>query len=232
MNISAYIDKAREAGACDYTIQAILESSNPLEHGDAPYWAFWYCTHVERVPELESIMLQEPEFIYLYAMRFGAWPEGEAALLEAALLEAALLEAGGIYLYFYAKNVLKRRWPECEHLRDGDMVVWYVRWLGTRIESLEATIATDAGSSYTYAVSIVKDRFVLGEAAIAADPWWGYCYARDVLKERWPMAEAAILTDARCAYYYIIDVLKEYWPEAESILKGSDYEMPKMQQGG
>jgi hypothetical protein len=88
--------------------------------------------------------------------------------------------------YYYAINVISRRFPEGE-----------------------AAIATSPYWSYHYARRIIRGRWPEAEAAIATSSWWGYRYARDVLKGRFPEGEPAIATEPRLAKYY----LKQF-PEA------------------
>jgi hypothetical protein len=59
----------------------------------------------ERWPELEKIVINDPDLAYRYAMFNidGRWPEAEPTIMKDA--ESA---------YYYATNVLQKRWPEAE----------------------------------------------------------------------------------------------------------------------
>jgi hypothetical protein len=74
-----------------------------------------------------------------------------------------------MYSYYYAKNVLKGRFP-----------------LG------EPEIAKSAEWSYEYARDVLKGKFPLGEPAIAKDRVYSYDYADVVLDARFPLGEPAI----------------------------------------
>lgn len=103
---------------------------------------------------------------------------------------------------------------------------------------------TDPKKAYTYAETILKDRFPEGEEAIAKDPnysmYYAYNvlkgkrfplgektilehpdkyqianYAKNILKERWPEGEKEVVKNPIAAYHYARDVIEGEWPEAE-----------------
>ena len=74
------------------------------------------------------------------------------------------------YVYRYAYDVIKGRFPEGETI-----------------------IATDPEYAYYYACNVIKGRFPEGESTIATDSRWAYLYARDVTKGRWLDGELHIL---------------------------------------
>ena len=74
--------------------------------------------------------------------------------------------------FFYARNVIKGRFPEGE-----------------------AALASEAEYAYRYAVTVINGRFPEGEAAIATDPKYAFLYALYIIKGRWPEGEAAIKSD-------------------------------------
>lgn len=74
----------------------------------------------ERIPELEPIIIKDPESAYMYAKDIikGKWPEAESTIMTRPA-----------WAVIYAKNVIKGRWPEAEpcimkSLRDAN---WYLR---------------------------------------------------------------------------------------------------------
>jgi hypothetical protein len=70
----------------------------------------------KRVPELETIILQSPLWIVMYADIFKIkWPEGEKALLERG---SPMIVAG------YVKLVKKERWLEAEPIIKKNSNVW------------------------------------------------------------------------------------------------------------
>jgi lambda repressor-like predicted transcriptional regulator len=99
------------------------------------------------------------------------WDKYENNPEELRKREAALAKDGQ-YAYFYAKHVLKGRWPAGEE-----------------------AIAKDAFASYEYATDVLKAGFPAGEEAIAKDARYAYFYAKDVLDGPFPAGEAAIAKD-------------------------------------
>ena len=71
--------------------------------------------------------------------------------------------------YLYAKDTLKRRWPEVEPL-----------------------IMAEPSFAALYARDVIKNRWVEAEPIIMKDYAWAYQYTKDVLKRRWPEAEPFI----------------------------------------
>ena len=109
--------------------------------------------------------------------------------------DAKHLPKSPFWACWYAKNVIKGRWPEAEFV-----------------------IKNDSRFSYIYARDALNGRFNAAENNIKNDPQYAYLYARNILKTRWPIAENAIMTNAKYSFLYSIWVLDERWPEAESII--------------
>jgi hypothetical protein len=109
------------------------------------------------------------------------------------------------YSYYYARDVLKNRFPKGEDI-----------------------IATDAHWSYEYAEYVLKPLgvrgFPQGEDAIATDALSSYLYAKDVLKDRFPQGEDAIATNANNSYWYARDVLEDRFPKGEAVIRGSNWQ--------
>jgi len=74
------------------------------------------------------------------------------------------------WLYWYAENVIKGRWPEAEEY-----------------------IMKNPYYAYYYAKNIIKDRWLEAEEYIMKDPKWAYWYALYVIKDRWLEAEEYIM---------------------------------------
>jgi len=70
------------------------------------------------------------------------------------------------YAYYYARDVLNRRWPEAEPyiMKDPEWAYWYAR-------------------------DVLKRPWPEAEPYIMKDPELAYYYALLVLKRRWPEAE-------------------------------------------
>ena len=88
------------------------------------------------------------------------------------------------WIYFYARCVIKRRWPEAE-----------------------SVIASDPKWAHYYALNVIKRRWPEAESVIASDPKWAYLYALYVIKGRWPEAESVIASDPKWAHYYALNVI-------------------------
>jgi hypothetical protein len=81
--------------------------------------------------------------------------------------------------YYYAKEIIKGRWPEGEK-----------------------TIASSPNDAWIYAMDVVKGRWPEAEPGISKEPHAAYNYARYVIKGRWPEGEKAIATDPEYAERY------------------------------
>jgi len=95
--------------------------------------------------------------------------------------------------YHYAREVIKGRWVEGEHV-----------------------IAQDAQWSYNYSRDI-NDRFVKGEPVIAQSPHWAYYYARNVIKGRFILGEPYIHDDTFFSKKYF-QLFKTEFTEQEKVL--------------
>ena len=126
--------------------------------------------------------------------------------------------------YYYARDVIKGRWPEAESViaTDPDRAYYYARYvIKGRWPEAEATIMTDPAWAYYYALDAIRGRWPDAEAMIATYPEWAYRYANYVIKRRWPEAESVIATEPEWANYYALNVIKGRWPEAETTIRQS-----------
>ena len=103
------------------------------------------------------------------------------------------------WAYFYAKYIIKGRWPKGEE-----------------------TIAKDPKWAYFYAEVVIRGRWPEAEKIIA-NSRWAYRYARDVIGGRWPEGEETIAKDPEWAYTYAKYVIGGRWPEAEETIAKSEY---------
>jgi hypothetical protein len=97
--------------------------------------------------------------------------------------------------YYYATDVIKRRFPE------GEVV-----------------ISKHPYYAYNYAATVIKGRWPEGEAAISKDPEWACYYAENVIKGRFPEGEAAIAKSPNMAYYYATNVIEGRFPQGEAAI--------------
>jgi len=76
------------------------------------------------------------------------------------------------YAYWYARDILKRPWPEAEPyiMKDPEYACYYAR-------------------------DVLKRRWPEAEPYIMKDPMQAYWYADIVLNDRWPEAEPYIMKD-------------------------------------
>ena len=126
----------------------------------------------EAMTPYQKRIYKDPEKAVRWATKHGQrFPEAEPYILKAT-------DPG--WAYFYAKGVIRGRWPEAE-----------------------AAIATDPYWAYMYARHIIKGRWPEAEAAIATDPKWAHYYANHVIKGRFPEGEPAIAKDPGCSTMYL-----------------------------
>lgn len=83
--------------------------------------------------------------------------------------EAILLDRDSASAYQYAKDIIKKRFPEAEEF-----------------------IKTDAQYAYLYAKDVIKGPWPEAEKYIKQDAGYAYRYARDITKNRWIEAEEYI----------------------------------------
>ena len=87
--------------------------------------------------------------------------------------EKQLLLDKDIYdLYYYARDVIKGRWPEAE-----------------------PHIMTDPRWAYRYALDVIKGRWPEAESIIMTDSEWAAEYAKNIIKGRWLEAEPISIQD-------------------------------------
>ena len=150
-------------------------------------------TNPEQLEGYEN-RLRIPQFAYEYGEKYGFTDELVSAVAKDP--ESA---------YWYAKNVIKDRWPEAEPViaKDPKLGYWYARFvIEDRWPEAEPAIATDHNLASMYAKHIIKGRWPEGEAAIAKDPFTAYAYALRVIRGRFPEGEPAIATDPIWAEKY------------------------------
>lgn len=123
----------------------------------------------------------------------------------------------------YAKNIMKRRWPEAEAeiAKNPALAYDYAQSvIKGRWPEAEAVIAKNPQWAYRYAIDVLKSRFLEGEATIAQFSGWAFHYANDIIKDRWPEGEAAIIKDPWWTHEYARAVVKGRWPEGEASMMG------------
>lgn len=113
----------------------------------------------------------------------------------ATLACLAQQDGAAYWAYWYARFVIKGRWPEAED-----------------------TIAKDAEWACQYASDVIKGRWPEAEATIAKNAYWAYRYARYAIKGRCPEVEDTIAKNANWAYRYVRHVIKGRWPEVEDTI--------------
>ena len=104
------------------------------------------------------------------------------------------------WLYWYARNVIKGRWPEAEPV-----------------------IAKNCVVTCGYVYHVIKGRWPEAEPVIAKNLYYACLYARDLIKGRWPEVEAMIAKYPYYACLYACDVIKGRWPEAEAVIASDPY---------
>jgi len=106
--------------------------------------------------------------------------------------------------YYYAKDVIKGRWPEAEKY-----------------------IVENPKCAYLYALNVIKGRWSEAEKYIMRSHDYALLYTEEVINMgksenepnvRWKEAEPIIMADPWCAYLYALNVIKGRWPEAENII--------------
>jgi hypothetical protein len=91
--------------------------------------------------------------------------------------------------YWYAKDIIKGRWPEGE-----------------------AAISKHPYWAYYYARDVIKGRWPEGESTIAKDSQEAYWYAKDIINGRWPEGEEAIAnSDYKDEYLIHFPDAKDDW---------------------
>jgi len=113
--------------------------------------------------------------------------------------------------YYYAKDVIRGRFPEGEAVIAKDVFYAYnyaLCVLKDRFPEGETIIAKDVRLAYHYAMNVIKGRFPEGEAVIAQSAEWACKYARDVIKGRFPEAEITLTKDKYWAYRYVLNTVE------------------------
>lgn len=140
------------------------------------------------------------------------------------------------YAYYYAKNVIKGRWPEAEDTIAKAKDEWTIRyvldsykapWLPA--EEAVKNMHSYYGHKWAYAYSryILKSRWVeVEDLVILKQLDTAFLYARDIVQGRWLELEALLLKDywpgdlirIKLISSYAKDVIKARWPEAEGVI--------------
>jgi hypothetical protein len=140
-----------------------------------PQAAYTYCQNWDPTPQIEAILVGDPELAINHALTRGykTWP----ALADAILKEPDSHKKACWGLH-YVYHITHEPWPE-----------------------IEPFIAQSAEMSFDYAHAIGR-RFPLGEEELITSPGWCVPYFSEHFKGRWPEAEPFILEDkARTRQY-------------------------------
>lgn len=98
-----------------------------------------------------------------------------------------ILQTHPAWSYYYARNVLRGRYPEGE-----------------------AAISQDPIVAFSYAKHVIKGPWLLGEPAIASAPNSAFAYAKEIIKGPWKPGEDAIKSDPVLANQYKEFLNKHY----------------------
>ena len=129
----------------------------------------------------------------------------------------------------YARDVLRKRWPEAEPFisKYADVASWYaqkiIKGAWPQGSVAEKVIAKNAECAVYYALYVLKAPFPAGEPAIAKKAEHACNYARWVLKAPFPAGEPAIAKKAEWAFFYARDAVKGPWPAGEPVLSQSGW---------
>jgi len=138
----------------------------------------------------------------------------------------------------YARDILKRRWPQLEQeiitkmesqpnavstaLKYANLVI-KGRW-----EEAERFISSNGEASYKYAKDIIHGRFSQGETAMVEDtPHLAIKYANEILKSRFPKLERRVFKKSARVVEYMNEVIKplgKRWPEFEEYMESGKAE--------
>jgi hypothetical protein len=191
----------------------------------------------ERVPEIETIIAQDPLAQANYAIKVikGRWPEAEPNIIKhplAAVTYAAAeigrwpeaepaIASDPQAAFEYASRVIKGRWPEGEPaiLTDGEMAFNYAsRVVRGRVPEMEPAILQNPMAAYNYASRVISGPWPEAESVIASDAEASVSYARSFFPGGWPPGEPAIVKDPEQTNRYLSSVKKGRWPAAEPTL--------------
>lgn len=144
----------------------------------------------ERDPELEKLIINDPESIYNYATKNlrHRWVEAEPNLLKDVNTAIGYAAEFGIIKWLdLEKEIIKRK--------DKQAALMYAKYV------------TD------------RERVPELEHLFIGDPGYVNAYVYDVIDGPWPEAEETLLKKPKYATNYAIDLKKQRWPELEQILK-------------
>lgn len=153
-----------------------------------------------RIPELESLILLDPNASYNYAKTIinGRWPAAEPIILE---------QGSAKILFYYARHVMNSRWKEAEEkiLKDSKYILEYTKdVIGGRWPEAEETLISNFWKQENenpfieqkdyfwdfellkYASSFVNDRWIEIEEIISKNPIALNSYAKEILQDRLP----------------------------------------------
>jgi hypothetical protein len=137
---------------------------------------------------------------------------------------------------YYDKPVTLPLYDETNHLlvnlTEAKLHTWGKDVTAEDLEPALHLIAKSAKYAATYAVTIVKGRWIVGEPAIKKSALYATSYALKILAKdpnwsypngRWPDAEPAIMKEPFSAFIYAMHVIKGRWKVAEPYIMVDGY---------
>jgi hypothetical protein len=82
-----------------------------------------------------------------------------------------------------------------------------------RDKDLEQYFIKDPFYACSYAIEVIKNRWIEAEPYIKKDPIYAYRYAREIIRGRWIEAEPYIIEHPGYSCYYALYVIKGKLPE-------------------
>lgn len=157
----------------------------------------------ENVNKYLKSIKKNPALAYHYAFGIvrGPWPDGEKAILH-----------DDWYAVEYAKNVLKKRWPEAEPM-------------------LARKAASEDGyyRAVNYAVNVIQGRWPEAEKHGMYNPSFVLAYSEQILNDRWPEAEQ-YFGAGRYGYYFAIKKYLEHFKITVDDLNTTDEKKAALKQ--
>lgn len=192
---------------------------------------------------VNKLIALTPEFAYRYAHDYllGPFPAGEKAIATSGHYsyfyaryirqpfpagEAAMINdvnpSNSSNLYYYARIILKHRWPEAEPIiaKKSEILRKYVLNCVPSIEfhEFEKYFRLKGNDAYWYASKLTERRFPIGEPLIKKNIQLTYYYTKRVIKGPWPEVEEIIAKSAYFSYLYAYDILDSPFPLGEDII--------------
>jgi hypothetical protein len=215
-------DKTKMAAAYQQLSPAAKESVD-VDAAKDPFMALDYARYIlnGRFERGEASIAMHPRVAVDYAKNVirGRLP----TQMEQNILAA---EHGGDDIIVYAKDVIRKRWPEAEPriMQTSWLAVRYARevikarWSEYEKKMIEAS---DVKSMYEYIRSVINDRWPEFEQLILRldDSDVALKYAMEVIGGRWKEGESAIIKSPAAAREYAASVIGGRWPEGEEKIK-------------